>query len=459
MSSDTSPTAVEAAVESLRDHPWISTARTDGTGGVRLTPAESALTSAPEPGALVTEFLDHWGELYDWTYTEAGARHSADLDLSGWRASDTGLPFPVAHMRQWVDHAVRLVLETSPELVLELGCGTGLLAHRLRDRVAGYVGTDVAPAAVDTLNREAHPGTAFVRAAAHEAGADHVRAALESVSGPAARPDCVVLNSVTQCFPDLGYLRAVLHGAIDLVRPGGTVVVGDVRHAGLLVEYCRWVERSVAPDAPPEVIEERAALRAVRDDELLFDPAALASLARESPRRVRMGVRAKTMTEATELTRYRFDAVLTVDAPEPAEVPTVVTWPDLPAEADALARVRALTEGASAVLVAEVPNGALVPDAPGAAELDRLVGSRGCVALDAANPWKLGVASPRSVATRPVTEPSGQGQAHEPLWPFVRRRLAEAARTHLRRHLPRARSVPIAVELPSAEPRRRDFSG
>ena len=37
------------------------------------------------------------------------------------------------------------------------------------------------------------------------------------------------LNSVIQYFPDLDYLMTVLEGAVESVRPGGAVFVGDVR--------------------------------------------------------------------------------------------------------------------------------------------------------------------------------------------------------------------------------------
>ncbi|TDQ50268.1 class I SAM-dependent methyltransferase [Actinorugispora endophytica] len=439
----------ERAAEALRGHPWIGAAGPDGAGGVRVTPAAAALAPGAEPGPLVAEYLDHWGELYDWTYTTAEENGPRDPDLSGWKASDTGLPLPAGHMAEWVERTVELVLESGPELVLELGCGTGLLARRLRERVRGYVGTDVAPSVVAGLAAEEWPGTAFVRAAAHETGTDRVRAALERVSegAPDARPDCVLLNSVTQCFPDLGYLGSVVRDAIALVRPGGTVVVGDVRHAGLLDAYCHWVERAAAPDAEEGEVAARAAERAERDDELLFDPAALASIAAESPRRVRLGVRAKTMTADTELTRYRFDAVLTVDAPEPRREPATVEWTPPDAGSDpAAALVRLLAE--EPVRVVGIPNGVLVDDpgaVTGAALREAVAGLDACVELDPLDPAALAVCAPARAGFRPVAELAGGGGAHEPLRVFVERRLAEAARSHLRRACPDARGVPVTV--------------
>jgi SAM-dependent methyltransferase len=434
------------AAEALRDHPWIAGARVDGET-VRIRPRADALASRPRLGALVSEYLDHWGELYDWTYEKAEGRHSGDLDLSGWRASDTGAPLPVEHMAEWVDRTVDLVLESRPELVLELGCGTGLLAHRLHGRVGGYVGTDVAPTAVAALTAAGLPGTAFVRAAAHEASAAPVAGALERVAGAGARPDCVLLNSVTQCFPDLGYLRAVLLDAIALVRPGGTVVVGDNRHAGLLAEYGAWVERAADPAASDAEIARRAARRAERDDELLFDPACLAAVAAESPRDVRLSVRAKTMAADTELTRYRFDAVLRVDAAGPPVEPRTVAWADA---ADDGRLTGELSSGP--VRVGGIPHAPLVSaaDARTPADLRRLLtGLDACVGLDPADPRVLEVCSPVSASFRPVGDVPGRGQAHEPFRAFVDRRLGEAARSHLRRNRPEARAVRIAVEAAS----------
>ncbi|MEU6038471.1 methyltransferase [Actinomadura sp. NPDC047616] len=425
----------------LRDHPWIDDARLapDGTT-VRLRPSASARDD------LAAEFLEHWGEVYDWTYSEGEGRHADDLDLSGWRASDTGRPLPVRHMREWVDHTVDLVLRLHPRWILELGCGTGLLMYRLRDHVAGYVGTDVAGAAVRRLDADARrPGTAFARAAAHEAASPHVEAAMRAAGFPDARPDCVLLNSVTQCFPGTAYLAAVIRDAIALVAPGGTVVVGDVRDARLLSDFCRWVEHARTPGADPAEVARRAAQRARREPELLFDPPLLARLAAqaaaETGRTVRMGVHPKTMRDDTELTRYRFDAVLHVDA-APRPTPRPVAWDELPG--DRAAALAGLTFGGAAVSVHGIPRDRLP-----AARLREIVGERAAVVADPADPALLGVVTPPEAAAVPVDEIAGRpGTAHDPFVPFTARRLAEVARAVLRR------DVTIEIDAETALPER-----
>jgi SAM-dependent methyltransferase len=426
--------ALWRAAEHLSAHPWIAAAEVDGEA-VRLVPSSAALAVRPTPGALLTEHLDQWSEVYDWTYSEASGRHADDLDLSGWRASDTGEPFPVEHMKDWLRHTIELVLRTKPRWVLELGCGTGMLMHRLHPHIDAYVGTDVASGAVRKLSAAAPDSAVFVQAAAHEARSPRVRDAIAACF-PQARPDCVLLNSVTQCFPSVEYLRAVVHDAIDVVAPGGTVIIGDVRHVGLLRDHHRWLD-AAATDAE---LDERVD----RDEELLFDPALLASLAAQAGREVRMATFAKTMCAETELTRYRFDAVLHVDPTTPAAAPTVIRWPDLPAS-NRIAALRARLDGSS-VRVERIPNQRLTPDTgTTAAELHHAISDLDAVVtLNPTDPRLLEVIGPATSAAQPVPEIAGPGTAHEPLNEFVRRRLTEVARRELRRggH----QSAPITVE-------------
>ncbi|MEU6730197.1 hypothetical protein ABZ917_41380 [Nonomuraea wenchangensis] len=103
-----------------------------------VTAEPAALTVRHEPGHppvlgdLVAEHLEHWGEVYDWTYRSGRDTDRPDLDLSGWRATDIGEPLPAEHMAEWADRTAELVLRHRPSRVLELGCGTGMLLHRLR---------------------------------------------------------------------------------------------------------------------------------------------------------------------------------------------------------------------------------------------------------------------------------------------------------------------------------------
>ncbi|MGN9783268.1 methyltransferase [Nonomuraea sp. ZG12] len=432
--------------ESLLAHPWI--ARVDHTedGGLVVTADPAALAvrhesgQPPVLGDLVAEHLEHWGEVYDWTYRSAQGGHRPDLDLSGWRATDTGEPLPAEHMAEWADRTAELVLRHRPSRVLELGCGTGMLLHRLHPHLKGYVGTDIADHVVSRLDGLALPGVTVVRAAAHEINGAAVR---EALAGLGERPDCVLLNSVTQCFPSVEYLAAVLGDAIDAVAPGGTVIVGDVRHSGLLDEHYRRLDTPAEPASAESVPDGRAARRTgpqqdgraaqrspAADTELLFDPATLAALAANSTRRVTISLFAKTLTADTELTRYRFDAVLHVDPPASPDA-IVHAWDSV--GPDALA---GLARQGGPIRVVGIPNGLLRPaaGAPTAASLRAVLeGTGGVVLLDPDDPMRLQVAVPATAAATPADALAGVGRPHEPLGAFARTRLAEVTRRQLRR--------------------------
>lgn len=79
-SPDTALFATAAA--KLRAHPWIGHAEPTASG-VRVHPAAHLLGTAPEPGALIVEYLGHWSEVYQLTYTSAPRDAPGDLDLSG----------------------------------------------------------------------------------------------------------------------------------------------------------------------------------------------------------------------------------------------------------------------------------------------------------------------------------------------------------------------------------------
>ncbi|MGW4127320.1 class I SAM-dependent methyltransferase [Amycolatopsis japonica] len=415
-------------IDAIASHPWIERAWSAGDDAVVIQPRAETLAVRPALGPLVREHLEHWSEVYEWIYETSGAGQPADLDLSGWRASDTGEPLAREHMVEWIDRTVELVREGSPRVVLELGCGSGLLLRRLHAEAERYVGTDVSEVAVDRLRAAGLSGVSALVAAAHEIGSPEVTEALAG-----ARPDCVLLNSVTQCFPGNDYLDAVVSDALELVSDGGRVIVGDFRHAGLADRYYRWLE----PD------DEAATRRAVADEEFVFDPRFLALIAARATRPVSISVRAKTMTADTELTRYRCDVVLHVSA-EPAPPPSAVVWKTL--AGDRLAAVRALAE-AGAVVVNGIPN-ALLDDDPLGIEPHALraclTGTGAIVGLDLDHPARLEVCPPTGVPAGEVS-PHSAPVAGEPLARFVARRLPEVIRDHLRKIMPDAKPPTLTV--------------
>lgn len=431
----------------LATHPWVRSASWDADReAIVVHPAGSALAMRPTPGPLRLEHLEHWRHVYSYVYAAAEQRHGDDLDLSGWRASDTGAPFDRGHMLDWIDHAVGLVLRGQPGTVLEVGCGSGLLAHRIHGRTRGYVGLDPAEPAVARLRAQALPGVEVVHAAAHQLTLDSVTRALRSIGTTA--PQRIVFNSVTQCFPDQDYLTAVLEDALELVAPGGAVVVGDIRNLASAAEFAHWVEAERHPEAAAEQIAQRAAARLSAEEELLCDPRFFTRFARNHARDIHVACYAKPMRADTELTRYRYDVVLTVEGP--AATPTrALSWNELSghtpgARLDSLAN--ALRD--AAVLVTGIPN-ALLDTANATAVTPAQVAAAApadaAVLLDSADAHLLAAGRPEQYSGVQAVDDTATGElCNNPLARFVRLRLPEILADHLEKHSPTP-SMPAIV--------------
>jgi amino acid adenylation domain-containing protein len=275
---------------------------------VRREDAGGAAAPEAEP---VAEHLAAWNELYDETY-ETGELADPTLNLSGWNSSYTGQPIPEAEMREWVETTVERLLALAPRRVLEVGCGTGLLLFRVAPHCESYRATDFSRAALDYLARQlARPERALPQVSLAQALADDWR------GGAPGELDLVILNSVVQYFPSADYLVRVLEQAVAALAPGGRIFLGDLRSLPLADAFYVSLELAAAPDEMTVAeLARRVRRRRVDEEELLVAPELFAALALRLPAISRIDVWKKRGRSVNELTRFRYDAVLTVRPPE-----------------------------------------------------------------------------------------------------------------------------------------------
>ena len=301
-----------------------------------------------------------WQDVYESVYRDQAAGGGFWEDFGIWKSSYDGSPIPLTEMHEWRSAAVTEILRLQPENVLELGVGNGLILSQVAPHCAAYWGTDFSASAIESLRAKTSARTDL-------AGHVVLRAqrADDTLGLPADFFDTIVINSVVQYFPHADYLLDVIRNSLDLLTPGGSLFLGDIRNLRLLRHLQAGVvaHRPVTdPDGDAEAARALMEQKVKEEEELLIAPDFFVRLGEALEGVGGVDIRLKRATYANELSRYRYDVVI---RKSPAGVTTTDGLPDLSwdavgADADGLAA--ALRRNPSGLRLTEVPNARLLAD-------------------------------------------------------------------------------------------------
>jgi SAM-dependent methyltransferase/acyl carrier protein len=259
-------------------------------------------------------------------------------------------------MEDWLDETLTRLTGCHPRRVLEIGCGTGLVAFGLAAHCDAYWGVDISDAALD-----------YVRAAVSDGApiASECRLINQSADSLVGLPrqsfDLVVLNSVIQYFPSADYLRDVTRKAVEATADGGMVFVGDIRAQHLLDYFHTSVELFHArDDLSASEIKLRIESATAAEEELVVHPALITDVFESLERVIRVAVRPKRCSHRNELSSYRFDAYAFVGT---TPAPSVnVAWKHWPTSGSVKSLLDSLRGTREVHGLTSVPHPFLAPD-------------------------------------------------------------------------------------------------
>ncbi len=340
----------------LNQHPAVQeaavVAREEQVGTKQLV---AYVVAAQADAATQNEHITTWQNLYEASYSQPAAQGELTLNLTGWNSSYTGQPIPEAEMVEWVEQTVAEIRRLQPERVIEIGCGAGLLLARLAAECTVYWGVDYSQQALAHVARLCAADARLAHVHLEQRMADDFHGLREGSF------DCVILNSIVQYFPGVDYLLRVLAGAVRLLKPGGTLYVGDVRNYRLLDAYHASVQLYQADDTLAlQELHRRIQQRLQDEEELLVDPAFFYDLPKRLPRIHQVTVRLKQGHCHNELTRFRYQVCLqigegadTAQSAPPVSLPAI-DWRELASLPQLHARLQ--RDKPDSLLVRNIPN-------------------------------------------------------------------------------------------------------
>ena len=193
-----------------------------------------------------------------------------------------------------------------PRRVLEIGAGLGLVLSQIAPQCEHYVATDMSSVATDNLARSLEqlqiPWRDRVQLLTRPA---HVTEGL-----PLGFFDTIILNSVVQYFPNARYLADLIGDAMDLLAPGGSLFIGDVRNHTLQGAFHTAVALARTATTDTDEIRQRIRRAMVGEPELLLAPEFFGDMGRRpptsgrnrNPRQARIG---RHRNEPVPLRRHR----------------------------------------------------------------------------------------------------------------------------------------------------------
>lgn len=265
--------------------------------------------------------ISQWQELWNLAYSQEHPEPTEEIDptfnIRGWQDSYSGAPIPAVEMREWVEGTVERILSCAPKRVLEIGCGTGMLLFRIASSCQSYYGIDLAPKALQYIKEQIQhlPGN-WSGVTLRQGEAENAFAGIQS-----GELDTVIINSVVQLFPSIDYLVQVLEKAVNVVKPGGAIFLGDVRSLPLLEAFHADIQLyQSANNLSQEKLRERLKKSMSQEGQMAIAPAFFQAVQQQFPQISHVEIQLRRGRYRNEMSKFRYDVILHMGKPVNSQV-------------------------------------------------------------------------------------------------------------------------------------------
>ena len=257
---------------------------------------------------------ENWKQVWERTYLEPAATNP-EFDISGWLDSYEGNPIPEPDMRSWVNGIVHKLRQLNCRNAIEIGCGAGLIMYGFAPYCDSYHATDYSPAAIARLQRhldnhaDKWPQCSTEILAAQD---------IQQLTGRDC--DLLIMNSLTQHLAGGEALFQLITAAAQMMGGSGKLFVGDVTckdfRAAFFADLALYQSR---PQESVESVYARVEKNLGADQELVISPRWFQRLPQLIPAISDVDITLKRGTGNNELTRFRYDVVLTLGGADKGE--------------------------------------------------------------------------------------------------------------------------------------------
>ena len=340
----------------------VVVARAENSGDKRLVAyvvPHSDTANEAQPELADTQVSSWQGIFNQQVYTDLSEVNDPLFNMQGWLSNYDNQLIPEAQMRVWATDIVTQVLSTQPKSVWEIGCGTGMLLFQLAPHTQHYYGSDISQVSLEYVQAQIDQRPAqYGHVELEQRQADHM-AGIED-----HRFDVVLLSSIVQYFPNIDYLLTVIEQSVRVVKPGGVIVLADIRSYPLMRAFHSSVQHyKASPSTSVQELNQAIERQIQQETEFFVDPEFFVALKDHYPAISQVQVRLQRGSDVNELTKYRYTVLLHVESSQRTVIPEQVNGIGMNREAIShyLRQVQLPSSG-DAICFSQLANGRLMED-------------------------------------------------------------------------------------------------